>query len=90
MRTTYEYQGRVQVLVMFLHKFLIIILGLLAVMSVEFSANIFRGWRRVIFLAERGFEGPLSGDKAKLTQPLAFRFVFHSRPHSNFLDPGCD
>jgi len=55
MRTTYEYQRRVQILVMFLQKFLIIFLGVLAVTFVEFAANILRGWRRVFFLAGQGF-----------------------------------
>jgi len=55
MRITYEYQRRVQIFIMFLQKFLIILLGLLAIMFVEFAANVLRGWRQVISLAGRGF-----------------------------------
>ena len=55
MHTTYEYQRRVQIFIMFLEKFLIIFLGLLAVMFVEFAAKILGRWRQAFFLAGRGF-----------------------------------
>ena len=39
------------------------------------------------FWLDEGFEDVVAGDKAKLTQLLAVRFVPHSRPHSHFFDP---
>jgi len=55
MRTTYKYERRVQILVVLFQKILIVLLGLLAVLFVEFSAKILHGWRGDFFLAERGF-----------------------------------
>ena len=72
---------------MFLQEFLIIVLGLLAVMSVEFAAKVLRGWRRDILLAGQGFKGALAEDRVKLTQLLAVRFVPHPPLHSNFFYP---
>jgi len=37
---THEYQGRVQIFLMFLHKILVVLFGLLAVVFVEFSTKI--------------------------------------------------
>jgi len=50
-RTTYEYECRVQILVILLHEFLIVILGLLAVMFIEFGAEIL--WQTPVLLSVR-------------------------------------
>jgi len=44
MGTAYEYEGRVQILVVLVQKIPIVLLGLLAVLFVEFAAKIFHGW----------------------------------------------
>ena len=51
MRTTYEYQRCVQILVVLLQKFLVIFFGLLPVMFVELATEILRGWQKIFFLA---------------------------------------
>ena len=43
MCATYEYQCRVQVLIVLLHKFLVVFPGLLPVLFVEFGAVILSG-----------------------------------------------
>jgi len=48
MCTTYEYQCRVQIFVILLHEFLIVLLGLLAVMFIEFGAKIL--WQTPVLL----------------------------------------
>jgi len=51
MGTTYEYECRVQILVILLHEFLIVLLGLLAVMFIEFGAEIL--WQTPVLLSVR-------------------------------------
>ena len=53
MRMTYEYQSRVQILVMPLHEFLVILLGLLAVTLVELGTEILLWQLPVLFLSVR-------------------------------------
>ena len=51
---TYEYECRVQILVVLLHEVLIILLCLLAITFVELGAEIFLRQRRVLSLSVRG------------------------------------
>ena len=54
MCTTYEYQCRVQILVILLHESLVVLLGLLTVKFVESSAEILLRRLRVPLLSVRG------------------------------------
>jgi hypothetical protein len=54
MCTTYEYQSRVQILVMLLHELLIVLLGLLTIMLVELGTEILLRQPPVLFLSVRG------------------------------------
>ena len=89
-RTTYEYQRCVRVLVVFLYKFPIVFLGLLAVMSIKFAAKILRDWWRVFFRLDEGLADVLARHKRTFTQPPDVRFVPHPRTHLNFSDPDRD
>ena len=53
---THEYQGRVQVLVMFLHELLVVFLGFLTVVVVERSAEILSGLTNIRGSTEGGHE----------------------------------
>ena len=64
-RTTYEYQCGVQILVVFLEKIFIVLLGLLATMPVEVPANVPHGLWQVIFLAVRAFQKVLCWETKK-------------------------
>jgi len=54
MRITYEYQCCVQILVVLLHEFLIVFLGLLAIMFIELGTEILLWQLPVRFLSVRG------------------------------------
>jgi len=43
---------------MFLHEFLVVILGLLSIVFIEFSAEVALSRLQYLFLAVRGFNGP--------------------------------
>ena len=51
---TYEYQCRVQILFIFLHEFLVVHLGLLAIMFIELGAEILLRKLPALFLPVRG------------------------------------
>jgi len=66
--TTYEYECRVQILVVLLHKFLIVLLGLLAIMLIEFGTEIFLGQLSILFISVQGVNG--GRRDAKLDLPI--------------------
>ena len=53
MQVTYKYKCRVQVLIIFLHELLVVLLGLLVVVVVEFGTKIFLWWIQVNSLSIR-------------------------------------
>ena len=51
---TYEYECRIQILVMLLHEFLIILLGLLAIIFIELGTEILLRQHAALLLSVRG------------------------------------
>ena len=70
---TYEYQSRVQIFIILLHEFLVVLLGLLAVMLVEFGTGILLRKLPVLFLPVRGVN---DGDRRDAKTSLPIRWVF--------------
>ena len=61
---THEYQGCVEVLIVFLVEFLVVFLGHLTVVFVEPGAKLFLGGWGVLFLAANGHYDTLMRDAA--------------------------
>ena len=84
---TYEYERRVEILLVLLHEFLIVLLCFLAIMFVEFGAKILLWRSRVLFLSVWGISpADEARSKVKRTGPLFVPPVPHSHPPSGFLD----
>ena len=69
MCTTYEYECRVQILVMLLHEVLVVLLGLLVIMLVELGAEVLLWKLPILFLSVRGVNDGGRRD-AKLSPPI--------------------
>jgi hypothetical protein len=69
---TYEYQCCVQILVIFLHKFLIVLFGLLAIMLVELGAKVLLRQLAVLFLSVEGIN---DGDRRDTKPSLPIRWL---------------
>jgi len=69
MCTTYEYQRRVQILVMLLHEVLVVLLGLLAIMLVELGAEVLLWKLPILLLSARGVNNGGRRD-ARLSLPI--------------------
>jgi len=75
MCTTYEYECRVQVFVMLRHEFPVVLLSLLAIVFIEFGAEILlRRFPTVLFLSVRGVSDGGRRD-AKLSLPICRVFA---------------
>ena len=72
MRITYEYECRVQILVMLLHKLLIVLLGLLAILFIKLGTEILLGQPPVLFLSVRWVN---DGDRRNANQNLPIRLM---------------
>ena len=64
METTYKYERGVEILLVFLHKLLIVLLCLLAVTFVKFGTKSFPRWLHVLSLSMRGIR-TLMGQEVK-------------------------
>jgi len=81
-RKTYEYQRRIQILVVSLVKFSVILLGHLAVIFVEQRANILRSRAHTLLLTGRDFSDAQDGRE---TEPYRSRgFPFPATTSSSF------
>ena len=63
---THEDQGGVQVFIVFLQEFLVVLLGHLSIVLVEFSLKVFLDGRYVLFLATRGLGETIAEDEMNL------------------------